>query len=60
MEPALETKQSNVTYQVLERRCTQCGEKLATHHDSARVLPNARTRLELCSDCGVHDLPHTD
>jgi hypothetical protein len=44
----------------IERRCVQCGEKLATHPQAMVALPSARTPVQLCSDCSVHDLPHTD
>lgn len=37
----------------------QCGEKLVTH-PSSEALPAPRTDVQICSDCSVHDLPHTD
>ena len=33
----------------------ECGEKLPT-----QALPARRTEVNICSDCGVYDLPHTD
>jgi hypothetical protein len=56
MEPALETKRPNSPVQdAPDARCTQCGEKLAT-----QALPARRTEVQICIDCSVYDLPHTD
>jgi hypothetical protein len=60
MQPALVTTKPKPPVQhAPDGRCMQCGEKLPTH-PSSEVPPPARTDLEICNDCSVHDLPHTD
>jgi len=39
--------------------CTQCGEKLVARQEGT-ALPIPRTGTQLCGDCDVYDLPHTD
>lgn len=59
MQPVVTSPEKTPSLYLLERRCSQCGENLATH---LRLVapPAARTQVELCNDCSVHDLPHTD
>ena len=60
MEPALVTNTPNNLVQgAPEARCTQCGEKLATH-STVGALPAPRTEVQICNGCSVYDLPHTD
>lgn len=59
MDIAVTTPSKQFAIPAIERRCTQCGEKLVAQLKPV-ALPLPRTSVELCTDCGVHDLPHTD
>jgi len=59
MDIAVTTPRKQFAIPAIERRCTQCGEKMAAQLLTV-ALPQPRTAVELCSDCSVHDLPHTD
>jgi len=66
METAVTTSTRTLAIPAIEQRCAQCGEKLGSQR-LAVALPTPRTSVEpgaqgtqLCTDCGVHDLPHTD
>jgi len=59
MQPVVTPPNKTPSPYLLERRCPQCGENLATQSHRG-APPAARTRVELCNDCSVHDLPHTD